>query len=139
MPSTKTIAVAVVALAATGTQANACNPVPTCDEYNLNPEADADCRVTGDAKDGGIIIASSYLEDCVKSCYDYRSFKCELISFEASETPSEKGSCTLYPDAEITRRPRGGEKTYYSPKCFECNSRGRGGRGGRNRGRIRRS
>ncbi|KIL92244.1 hypothetical protein FAVG1_04652 [Fusarium avenaceum] len=96
MPSTKTIAVAVVALAATGTQANACNPVPTCDQYILNPEADAECRVTGVAKDGGITIASNYLEDCAKSCYDYKSFKCELISFEAPETPSEKGSLVDY-------------------------------------------
>jgi hypothetical protein len=142
MPSTKTIAVAVVALAASGTQASNCkpsNPPPSCDEYILNPEADAECGVKGDVKDGGVTIASNYLDDCAKSCYDYKSFKCELISFEAPETPSEQGSCTLYPDAKIPRMPRGGSKKYYSPGCFECYSRGRGGRGGRNRGRIRRS
>ncbi|WZH49407.1 Transmembrane transporter transporter Liz1p [Fusarium acuminatum] len=111
MPSTKTIAVAVVALAASSTQASNCkpsNPPPSCDEYILNPEADAECGVKGDVKDGGVTIASNYLDDCAKSCYDYKSFKCELISFEAPETPSEQGSCTLYPDAKIPRMPRGG-------------------------------
>lgn len=151
MPSTKRIAVAVMALAASGTQASACNPsnppsstttseasAPTCDEYTLNPGSDEACGVTGDAKDTGFTIPSNSLEDCAKSCYDYESFKCELISFEAPETPSEEGSCTLYPDAEIPPRLRGGDKTYYSPRCFECNS-GRGRGGERNRGRIRRS
>ncbi|KAM0248926.1 hypothetical protein ACHAP5_003134 [Fusarium lateritium] len=103
MPSTKTIAVAVAALAASGTQASACKPsnppsstttseasAPTCDEYTLNLGADADCGVPGDAKDNGFTIPSNDLEDCAKSCYDYTSFNCELLSFEAPETSSEQ-------------------------------------------------
>ncbi|KAF4995272.1 hypothetical protein FGRMN_5237 [Fusarium graminum] len=112
MPSTKNIAVAVVALAATGVQASKCKPSPpTCDSQILKPYTDEACGVLGDAKDGEKqTLASASLEDCAQSCHDTNVFSCKLIDYAPPRTIDGSGLCTLYPDAEIPRKPRGGSK-----------------------------
>ncbi|KAF5676183.1 transmembrane transporter transporter Liz1p [Fusarium heterosporum] len=121
MPSTKNIAVAVVALAASGVQASKCKPSPpTCDSQILKPYTDEACGVPGDTKDGEKhTLISASLEDCAQSCHDTDVFSCKLIDYEPSRTIGGSGWCTLYPDAEIPRKPRGGSKMYYDAKCFE--------------------
>ncbi|GKU05962.1 pantothenate transporter liz1 [Fusarium langsethiae] len=164
MPSTKTIAVAVAALAASGVGASNCKPSTTatttasevsattsaCSNYDLKNEAEIEteeinCGVRGAFKEGDTFTIPSWTtEECAKNCFDYEQFACELINFTPGEEVGIQGSCALYPDNEFTRMPRGGPAVYYDKRCFRCSppSRGRGGRGGgvsRFRGRIRRS
>jgi len=156
MPSTKSIA--VVATLAAGVSASNCKPTqrptttttitsaPTttssCPAYTLisEPAEDINCNVRGEAKEGqSQVLESLYLDDCVQKCKEFDLFNCELISFEEPASPTEQGSCTLYPDTEIVERPRGGEVVYYDSRCFACYTRGGRGGGRKFRGRIRRS
>ncbi|KAL6918307.1 hypothetical protein FSST1_009802 [Fusarium sambucinum] len=165
MPSTKTIAVAVAALAASGVGASNCKPSPTtstgisatttsdasattsaCDNYELKTESEIEteglnCDARGAFKDGNSYTIPSWtVYDCATSCFNYDQFACQLINFTPGEEPGIQGSCTLYPDNEITPAPRRGISGYYDKKCFRCSPSGggRGGRGG-SRGGSRRS
>ncbi|KAJ4237823.1 hypothetical protein NW760_15503 [Fusarium oxysporum] len=155
MPSTKSIA--IVATLAAGVTANNCKPTPrpttttiteaptttsSCPAYTLisEPAEDINCDVRGAPKEGDSqVLESLYLEDCAQKCKEFDLFNCELISFEEPASPTEQGSCTLYPDNEIVEMPRGGEVVYYDSRCFACYTRGGRGGGRKFRGRIRRS
>ncbi|CAF3446809.1 unnamed protein product [Fusarium graminearum] len=145
MPSTKTIAVAVAALAASGVSANKCNP-SACTTYDLKTESEIEAEELNCNKRGAFKDTDSYslpswsMYDCAKSCYDYEQFTCQQFSFTPGEEAGIQGLCTLYPDNEIPGNIRG-PLAYYDKKCFKCSPPpSRGGRGGAKiRGRIRRS
>ncbi|KAF4961784.1 hypothetical protein FSARC_10080 [Fusarium sarcochroum] len=134
MPSTtKTIAVAVAALAASGVEGTKCKPTEdTCTSYTLKDDAGPECGVAGKLKRGKV-VGSLSLEDCAKDCIDSDYFKCELIGYAPIAGSDDIGICTLYSDTKFTPKPKGPVK-YYDPGCFTCSRGGRGGRGGRGRG-----
>ncbi|KAH7265552.1 uncharacterized protein BKA55DRAFT_559184 [Fusarium redolens] len=140
-PTTEMTTATPTSATSTITEAPSTTSTTTCPAYTLieEPSEDINCNVRGDLKEGDSqVLESLYLEDCAQKCKEFDLFNCELISFEEPASPSEKGSCTLYPDNDFVPRARGGEVVYYDSRCFACYTRG--GRGGRKlRGRIRRS
>ncbi|KAF4463207.1 hypothetical protein FALBO_9970 [Fusarium albosuccineum] len=161
MPSAKSIAVAVTALAVSGAHASHCKPTtisttetasttiteaPTtttttaaCTEYTVRGNTEGlNCGVTGDDKSGASSGDGDSFDDCAKSCVEDPD--CALMSYVIPDSDDETGTCNLYGDGSFTPNEFG-PVMYYESACFECvrgEDNPRGGRGGRKRHRIRR-
>ncbi|KAF7556525.1 hypothetical protein G7Z17_g1317 [Cylindrodendrum hubeiense] len=137
MPSTKAIAVAVTALAASGINAAVCTPETPCESYTVldNPPSEATCGTYAGSVTGAVIISdtqSASFDDCATSCI--KSDDCKILSYYY-DFPGSEFYCRLY--SEYTLTPSDESNEYYQRDCLGCNrgtnQRGRGGRGGRRR------
>ncbi|KPM41350.1 hypothetical protein AK830_g5209 [Neonectria ditissima] len=146
MPSAKTLAIAITALAVSGANAGLCKPdtsttsedpstttTEACTGYTArsDPPEDATCG-TKNIISNEVLVSeseSSSLEDCAETCINTEN--CEVFSNAPATFPGSNFYCKLYSEYTLTPSPDGIQ--YYQPRCFEyCD------RGGRGRGRRRR-
>ncbi|KAH7013042.1 hypothetical protein EDB80DRAFT_709255 [Ilyonectria destructans] len=148
MPSTKAVAIAVTALAASGINASLCKPetttttptetptttpTPACETYGVLDGISSEEAVCGTSlriiTDGVIISDSpaSTFSDCAKRCLE--SNECKILTYNF---PGSEYYCRLY--SEYTLTPEREFHEYYERACLGCTRGGRGGgRGGRRR------